>query len=618
MPGAESGKYETVLQQAALACMTVNLDHLVDSVNPFALKLLGLEMGEIIGRPISEIFPDLTELEHGKAIKSITGFGERKAFILVMNEIHWKEETFFNVLVLDPPKLPGSDAQAIQFGHLLEHSLNEILIFEKESLLVLETNRNCTMNLGWTRAEALNKKIDEIILLPQGSSMPELVESLYKGEDSHLMMGGFVKRKDASQYPVNLRLQKLDFYGKHAVAAIFEDLSWKQEIQHDLGESRDRLSAIFDTAIDGIIVINERGVIEMANPSAGSLFGYENSELIGQKINMLMPEPDQSNHDKYMSNYYHSGQAKIIGIGREVVGKKKNGTLFPFRLSISEVKIQGKRAFTGLIHDISDVKKAEEKLRRYARDLERSNKELENFAYISSHDLQEPLRKIRAFGDRLMLKEADALSEKGQDYLNRMINAAERMQRLIDDLLTFSRLTTRAKPFELVDLNEVLLGVLSDLELYIEKNNAQIRYSKLPQIEGEATQIRQLFQNLISNAIKFTEPGKDPIVEISYEIWSPKPEESVREGEQFIRILVKDNGIGFEEKYSGKIFQIFQRLRGNDYEGSGIGLAICKKITDRHGGSISVESEPGTGTQFLITLPVKHNQHKTKHTESNG
>lgn len=191
------------------------------------------------------------------------------------------------------------------------------------------------------------------------------------------------------------------------------------------------------------------------------------------------------------------------------------------------------------------------------------------------------------------------------DYLERMLKAVVRMQNLINDLLTFSRLTTKGLPFSRVNLNQVLKEVLSDLEILIEKNNAKIESLLLPEIEADPTQMRQLFQNIISNAIKFKRPGVSPVIRIHAVNIQKTPHMTGTPGDEFCELYFEDNGIGFEEKYLDKIFNIFQRLEGQRYEGSGIGLAICKKIATRHGGDITARSKPGEGTTFVVTLSVR-------------
>lgn len=382
---------------------------------------------------------------------------------------------------------------------------------------------------------------------------------------------------------------------------ITDNLSQKTKI----ADSYAVVNAIINTAVDGIITINNRGIIETINPAACKMFEYEANEVIGKNVSMLMPEPDRNRHDSYLSNYQNTGEAKIIGIGREVSGIKKNGKIFPLNLGVSEVTLSDRKFYTGLLHDLTDQKLYEEKLRRIAKELKRSNSELEDFAYVSSHDLQEPLRKIQTFGDRIKQKEANNLSEQGLDYLERMLNASARMQNLINDLLTFSRVTSMGKSFSEVNLNQVINEVLSDLEIAIEQSKAKVIVEKLANIEADSTQLRQLFQNLISNAIKFQPPNQIPEIHISGKLIQRKEHLIGTPGDQLIEIIVRDNGIGFSQEYADKIFNIFQRLEGKRYHGSGIGLSICKKITNRHGGDIKVESKVSEGSSFIITLATK-------------
>ena len=247
------------------------------------------------------------------------------------------------------------------------------------------------------------------------------------------------------------------------------------------------------------------------------------------------------------------------------------------------------------------VKERTSELDESNQELERSNRELQDFAFVASHDLQEPLRKIQAFGDRLVTKHGPELSEQGRDYLGRMQSAAGRMHTLINDLLTFSRVTTKAQPFEPCDLDQIATEVLNDLEVRLQDNNAHLEIDTLPTIDADPLQMRQLLQNLIGNAIKFHRPGVPPIIKIKGTL-AEGPD-----GRETLTLTVADNGIGFDEKYLDRIFTPFQRLHGRDaYEGTGIGLAVCRKIVERHGGTLTAESTPGKGSTFVATLPAKH------------
>jgi signal transduction histidine kinase len=252
---------------------------------------------------------------------------------------------------------------------------------------------------------------------------------------------------------------------------------------------------------------------------------------------------------------------------------------------------------TALEGEIRARKLAQEQLERLAHQLEASNRELQQFASVASHDLQEPLRKIVVFGDRLRAKFSDQLGEQGSDYVDRMMNAAGRMRTLIDDLLEFSRVMTRARPFVPVNLAEVIHEVLGDLEVLIESKGAVIDVGELPTIQADPTQLRQVFQNLIANALKFQGEGAVPHVAI-------RAEPATAGGLPGWRITVRDNGIGFEQQHADRIFAPFQRLHGrSEFGGSGIGLAIVRRIVERHGGTIAAESNLGQGAAFLITVP---------------
>ena len=234
-------------------------------------------------------------------------------------------------------------------------------------------------------------------------------------------------------------------------------------------------------------------------------------------------------------------------------------------------------------------------LQRRAKELERSNAELDQFASIASHDLQEPLRKVQMFSQRAIEIDGDKLSAKGRDYLQRNTEAASRMQMLIEDLLMFSRVGTQSRPFVDIDLNKAATAVASDLETTIQAAGGKVEVGELPTVVGDETQIRQLFQNLISNAIKFRREDVPPVVRIAGEVKG-----------HFAEISFSDNGIGFDPRYANRIFRVFERLHGRgEYPGTGIGLALCRKIAERHGGSISVESSPGRGSVFTVTLPLK-------------
>jgi light-regulated signal transduction histidine kinase (bacteriophytochrome) len=254
-------------------------------------------------------------------------------------------------------------------------------------------------------------------------------------------------------------------------------------------------------------------------------------------------------------------------------------------------------ALQGTAQDVTERHKAERAMERYAQDLEERNAELEQFAYVASHDLQEPLRMVSSFLQLLQRRYAGELDETADEYIEYAVDGAKRMQVLIRDLLAYSRVGTRGKPFKPIDMNRTLEVVLTDLGPALDDVDADVQAEPLPTISADETQMRQLLQNLIANAVKFRDDDP-PEVRVS-------AEKVQADDEPTWRFAVADNGIGIDPQYEDRVFQIFQRLHTRDeYEGTGIGLAMCKKIVERHGGRIWFESEPGQGTTFYFTIPV--------------
>lgn len=294
------------------------------------------------------------------------------------------------------------------------------------------------------------------------------------------------------------------------------------------------------------------------------------------------------------------GSPMIMEVGIDITARKRaEAELELHHHNLEELVEERTRrlesANAQLRDEVAERKRAEKMLRSYAEQLKLSNQALEDFAFVASHDLQEPLRKIRSFGDRLSSDYKQALDEAGRDYIERMQAAAERMQGMLDGLLAYSRVTTQGKRFEAVDLNLIVREALSDLEVRLAQTGGQVEVGELPMVEADAVQMRQLFQNLCGNALKFHRAGVPPRVVISGRV----------KAENWIEISIADNGIGFEDEYAEQIFKPFHRLRGRgEYEGAGMGLAICKKILERHGGRITVKSRPGEGSTFTIILPV--------------
>jgi PAS domain S-box-containing protein len=314
----------------------------------------------------------------------------------------------------------------------------------------------------------------------------------------------------------------------------------------------------------------------------------------------------------------HTDEQQIIHTGQPIVNKIERANLADgqvFWWLVTKLPWRDKEGNIigtfGASQDVTPIKQAEESSRKFAAQLERSNRELEDFAYVASHDLQEPLRKIVVFGERLQEKAAERLEPETLDYLQRMRKAASRMQTLINDLLAFSRVTTKARPFNPVNLAQTAREVIEDLEGRIEISKGRVELGELPTIDAEPLQMRQLLQNLVGNALKFRRPDVAPVVKIEARVFSgvlpQAPPDTA--SQKWCELTVSDNGIGFDEKYLDRIFNVFQRLHTrNEYEGTGMGLAIARKIVLHHGGIITARSAPNQGAAFIATLPVSHSK----------
>ena len=367
-----------------------------------------------------------------------------------------------------------------------------------------------------------------------------------------------------------------------------------QERTGELQKLQRRYELILNSAGEGICGLDLESKATFLNPAVGRITGWQVHELIGKTEEEIFGR----NGENGEANEKHSG---------ERVFRRKDGSLVPVEYIRTPIEENGRSIGTVVIFkDITERKRVEEAISQKAAELARSNAELEQFAFVASHDLQEPLRKIQAFGDRLKTRIEGALAPEAREYLERMQSASARMRTLINDLLTFSRVIRRTEPFVAVDLAAVTRGVLGDLEVRIEKSGAQIEVGELPVIEADPVQMHQLILNLVGNALKFQPPGAKPVAKISSRVYT------TLSGESYCELQVQDNGIGFDEKYMDKIFAVFQRLHGrNEYEGTGVGLAVCRRITDRHHGTITAKSQLGHGATFIVTVPTRQDSEKT-------
>jgi PAS domain S-box-containing protein len=380
-----------------------------------------------------------------------------------------------------------------------------------------------------------------------------------------------------------------------------------------LRDSEERLRAILETAVEAIITIDHRGVIESFNAAAERMFGYKAQEVIGQNVAVLMPSPFREQHNGHIARYLRTGEAKIIGIGRETIAQRKDGSLFPIDLSVSEVRLAKRRMFTGFVRDITERKQAEEKLAELAQALTEKNKELEAIVYVASHDLRSPLVNIQGFSRELTkaCERVRALFQRGDDLgavrteveailkndvaeaLDYIRVGVARMDALLAGFLRFSRLGRAALKIEPLDMDALVAEIARTMDFQIKQAGATLRIGRLPSCLGDATQIQHVFSNLLDNALKYLDPNRPGLVTISG---------GKEEGRAIY--AVEDNGIGIAPEHQKKIFEIFYRLNPALASGDGLGLTIAQRALSRQNGKIWVRSQPGRGSTFFVSLPT--------------
>ena len=357
-----------------------------------------------------------------------------------------------------------------------------------------------------------------------------------------------------------------------------------------LAEMESRYRGLLEAAPEAMVISDSTGCILMVNVQTEKLFGYPREELIGQLVDILVPMQFRGKHPAHRAEYHAAPRTRSMGEGLELRGLRKDGSEFPVEIMLSPMKTPDGILVTAVVRDITERKRAREQLLQTVEELKRSNAELEHFAYVASHDLQEPLRMVASYTQLLARRYKGRLDADADDFIAFAVDGSNRMQRLINDLLAYSRAGAKRALPRRISSESALQGALSNLQTTIEESGATVTHDALPEVTMDDTQLTQIFQNLIGNAVKYR--GADaPRVHVS----------ATTQPDAASIFSVRDNGIGIEPQYFEKIFVLFQRLHGrSEFEGTGIGLAICKKILERAGGRIWVESQ--SALRFDLSL----------------
>jgi PAS domain S-box-containing protein len=481
-----------------------------------------------------------------------------------------------------------------RYRGLLEAAPDAMVVVNGAGEIVL-LNLQAEKQFGYGRDELVGQKVTNII--PEGFAERLIADDLRSTEAALAQQIGtgielVALRKDGTEFPIEIMLSPLAGAEGILVTAAIRDITARKAAERHLLQMEGRYRGLLEAAPDAMVVVNGAGEIVLLNLQVEKQFGYQRDELVGQQVTNIIPEgfAERLIADDLRST--EAALAQVIGTGIELVALRKDGTEFPIEIMLSPLESAEGILVTAAIRDISARKDAEANLLRKVEELARSNEELGQFADTVSHDLQEPLRMVASYTQLLAKRYNGKLDSDADEFIAFAVDGANRMQRLIEDLLAYSRVGTRGTDLLDSSSEEALRQALTSLRGSIEESGALVTHDPLPAVLADETQLVQLFQNLVGNAIKYRRPGV-PRVHIS----------ATRDGEKRWSFAVTDNGLGIEPQYFDRIFGMFQRLhKREEYAGTGIGLAICKKIVERHGGSISVESQPGQGSTFRFSL----------------
>lgn len=474
---------------------------------------------------------------------------------------------------------------------LLESASQGIITINEQGM-ILEVNAMAERLFGYSRHELLESTVE--ILIPERFRANHLGHRTgYFSEPHTRTMGNGVdlagRRKDGSEFPVEISLSHIRTNNGSLAVAFISDITERKRAE-ERAQSEAIIRAVLESAAQGIVGVNSEGLITIVNAMAETLFGYSREELVGQPIKMLIPEGTRASHIKYRNIYMMEPRIRPMVRGLDLTGRRKDGSEFPVEISLSYVETRTGVLAVSLITDTTERKLAEEALGKQTQELARSNADLQQFAYVASHDLQEPLRMITSFAQLLAAQHKGRLGADSDDIIGYIVDGTRRMHALIRDLLLYSQVTNVETRFAPVNLGTAVGWSLQNLELSIKEAEAIVRVGdNLPTVEADPLQLVQLFQNLIGNALKYRSEKRVEVV-IGVE---------QRNGEAVI--FVRDNGSGIDSRFHDHIFGIFKRLH-HDLDGTGIGLAICKKIVEKSGGRIWVESAAGEGSTFFFTL----------------
>lgn len=493
----------------------------------------------------------------------------------------------------------------------LVHSVTDYALYMLDASGRITTwNSGAEKIEGFTADEAIGKHISQ--LFPHDPNAAARYDDIlrFAAEHGRYEEEGWRVRRDGTRFWINVVVTAVrdDATGRlKGFAKIARDLTERKHYVEALRRSELRTRAIIETALDAVVLMDEHGVIQEWNPAAERMFGFKRDQVVGRKLaDMIIPVYLRGAHTRGMARYLTEGHSVVLGQRYETIATRADGTEFPVELAVTEMPTEGMRMFTGYISDITSRKRIEADLKRFSQELEQqvakrteqleaANKELEAFSYSVSHDLRAPLRHINGFVEILQASAAETLSPEDRDLLKTIADSARHMGKLIDDLLSFSRMGRTELRFVPVKLDNIVQEALKELRFDAQREHVHLKVDPLPTVRGDPVMLRQVFINLLSNALKYSRGRRPARIEVF----------SVESSTEDI-VGVRDNGVGFDPAYAQKLFGVFQRLHSpQEFEGTGIGLAIVRRVIARHEGRVWAEAQVDQGATFYVALPKK-------------
>jgi PAS domain S-box-containing protein len=610
------GRYRGLLEAAPDAMVVVNQQGEIVLLNVQAEKQFGYHRDELVGQQVRNIIPEgfaerliadglrsaaealAQQIGTGIELTALRKNGTEFPIELMLSPLESAEGILVTAAIRDITVRKDAETHLAQmegrYRGLLEAAPDAMVVVNQRGEIVL-LNVQAEKQFGYHRDELVGQQVRNII--PEGFAERLIADGLRSAAEALAQQIGTgieltALRKNGSEFPIELMLSPLESAEGILVTAAIRDITVRKDAETHLAQMESRYRGLLEAAPDAMVVVNQLGEIVLLNVQAEKQFGYHRDELVGQQVRNIIPEGFA---ERLIADGLRSAEdalAQQIGTGIELAGRRKNGSEFPIELMLSPLGSAEGILVTAAIRDITNRKKAEALLLQKVDELNRSNEELGQFAYVASHDLQEPLRMVASYTQLLSRRYKGKLDADADEFIAFAVDGASRMQRLIQDLLTYSRVGTKGKDFLDTSSEEALAQALINLRSAVEESGALVTHDPLPGVLADDMQLVQLFQNLVGNAIKYQSHGV-PLVHVS----------AAKDRGKKWMFSVHDNGLGIDPLYFEKIFGMFQRLhKREEFAGTGIGLAVCKKIVERHGGSISVESQPGQGSTFRFAL----------------